>query len=383
MAFVIGIDASRNRSGGAIAHLIGILTECNVKEHDIKEIHIWSHRSLLDKLPNVVWLIKHNPISLEMSLLHQLIWQAFSFSKELKLAGCDILFSTSATSASRFKPMVSLSQDMLCYEPGIMQYFGVSRSRLRLITILFLQNFSFRRSNGVIFLTHYAGKMIQRSCGILNNVSYIPHGIDDKFKQSKIPAKWPKNEKEVIRFIYVSNTEIYKHQWVVVKALSLLRKKGHNLSLTLVGSSNEPARSMTLNAIRESNLNANFVEQLEFLPHNKLPDLLLKSNIFIFASSCENMPITLLEAMATGLPIASSNRGPMPEILQDGGVYFDPEDEVSIANAGEALITSKNLRLISAEKARTLSLQYSWQRCSYETFSYISKIYHGTTKARK
>ena len=95
------------------------------------------------------------------------------------------------------------------------------------------------------------------------------------------------------------------------------------------------------------------------------------------------MPITLLEAMATGLPIASSNRGPMPEILQDGGVYFDPEDQVSIANAGEALITSKNLRLISAEKARTLSLQYSWQRCSYETFSYISKIYHGTTKARK
>ena len=138
MAFVIGIDASRNRSGGAIAHLIGILTECNVKEHDIKEIHIWSHRSLLDKLPNVVWLIKHNPISLEMSLSHQLIWQAFSFSKELKLAGCDILFSTSATSVSRFKPMVSLSQDMLCYEPGIMQYFGVSRSRLRLITILFL-----------------------------------------------------------------------------------------------------------------------------------------------------------------------------------------------------------------------------------------------------
>ena len=176
---------------------------------------------------------------------------------------------------------------------------------------------------------------------------------------------------------------MYKHQWVVVKALSLLRKKGHNLSLTLVGSSNEPARSMTLNAIRESNLNANFVEQLEFLPHDKLPDLLLKSNVFIFASSCENMPITLLEAMATGLPIASSNRGPMPEILQDGGVYFDPEDEVSIANAGEALITSKNLRLISAEKARTLSLQYSWQRCSYETFSYISKIYHSATKARK
>ena len=50
-----------------------------------------------------------------------------------------------------------------------------------------------------------------------------------------------------------------------------------------------------------------------------MPEYLSKSNIFIFASSCENMPITLIEGMASGLPIACSDRGPMPEVLQDGG----------------------------------------------------------------
>ena len=34
--------------------------------------------------------------------------------------------------------------------------------------------------------------------------------------------------------------------------------------------------------------------------------------------------------MATGKPIASSNRGPMPEVLSDGGFYFDPEKFSSI-----------------------------------------------------
>ena len=35
------------------------------------------------------------------------------------------------------------------------------------------------------------------------------------------------------------------------------------------------------------------------------------------------MPNTLVEAMASGLPIACSDRGPMPEVLGDGGVLFD------------------------------------------------------------
>ena len=40
---VIGIDASRNRSGGAIAHLVGILSEGNPLIFGISEVHLWCH----------------------------------------------------------------------------------------------------------------------------------------------------------------------------------------------------------------------------------------------------------------------------------------------------------------------------------------------------
>ena len=50
----------------------------------------------------------------------------------------------------------------------------------------------------------------------------------------------------------------------------------------------------------------------------------------IFASSCESSSCVLIENMASGLPIACSNRGPMPEVLKDGGVYFDPEKPIDI-----------------------------------------------------
>ena len=44
---------------------------------------------------------------------------------------------------------------------------------------------------------------------------------------------------------------------------------------------------------------------------------------------------TLIESTCVGLPIACSNRGPMPEVLEDGGVYFDPENTQSIKRSIE------------------------------------------------
>ncbi|MDO8344186.1 MAG: glycosyltransferase [Cellvibrio sp.] len=191
MPLVLGIDASRNRSGGAQAHLIGILTEGDPLAHGIGEIHLWAFRSLLDAIPDRHWLIKHSAEELEMSLPKQLYWQAVRLPREIAENGCDILFTTDASTLCRFAPMIVLSQDMLSYEPGVMKYFGYSKARLRLIAILFLQNRAFRFADGVIFLTKYAAKIIQKSCGPLSRVAFIPHGVGSNFKLTQIIRGWP------------------------------------------------------------------------------------------------------------------------------------------------------------------------------------------------
>ena len=43
MGLVVGIDASRNRSGGAKAHLLGIIKDSNPRAHGIEEVHVWSY----------------------------------------------------------------------------------------------------------------------------------------------------------------------------------------------------------------------------------------------------------------------------------------------------------------------------------------------------
>jgi glycosyltransferase involved in cell wall biosynthesis len=97
-------------------------------------------------------------------------------------------------------------------------------------------------------------------------------------------------------------------------------------------------------------------------------------DVFVFASSCENMPNILVEAMSSGLPIACTRRGPMPEILGDAGVYFDPEEVDDIAAAIRRLADDATLRFDLGARAYELSKAYSWDRCARATFGFLEEI---------
>ena len=127
--------------------------------------------------------------------------------------------------------------------------------------------------------------------------------------------------------------------------------------------------------IRKNTSLGEFVHYYGELSHNETLNWYGNVDLFTFPSSCETFGISLLEAMASGLPIACSDRGPMPEILQDAGIYFNPEDPDSIAASLSLLIQDESLRKNLGSKALTLSLAYSWERCAHDTFSFLSSVY--------
>ena len=178
--------------------------------------------------------------------------------------------------------------------------------------------------------------------------------------------------------MYVSNVAPYKHQWNVVHGVSNLRNKGFDVRLTLTGGGHADSLSGSQRkldeALEECDPNRNFVKTLGYVNQSDLPQLLRSADIFVFASSCENMPNTLIEAMSVGLPIACSDRGPMPEVLKQSGVYFNPDIPLSISNAIESYLKDELLVYNNANNANLLSRNYSWERCSNETFSFLRKV---------
>lgn len=372
---IVGIDASRNRSGGAIAHLLGILNGFE-KETGIKHVHVWAYKDLLERVPEKEWLSKHHHDYLDKSLAHQLWWQTFMLKNQAHSLRCDIIFATDASTTCNFNPLVVLSQDLLCYEPGVMQTYRWGKARLRLEIIKRIQDNAFRRAKGVLFLTEYARSLIQSSYDLIPNSAIVPHGIDDSFRRRDLigfTANW-KCPSE-IRCIYVSNADFYKHPWNVVRAIKRLRNRGLPVKLTLIGGGHGAPQELLEETISACE-GESWVKQLAFLPHSQLHLHLAESDIFVFASSCENLPVTLLEGMAFGLPIACSNRGPMPEVLGDAGEYFDPLVPTSIEDALLRLIQSPERRFLLAKSAQKRSESYTWERCSQQTFRFIANTYN-------
>lgn len=369
---ILGIDASRGRSGGAVAHLVGILSESDPIKFGITEIHVWSYRALLDKLPERGWLIKHNPPELERSLFRQIWWQRYLLPAQFSRLQCDALLNIDAGTFTSIKSCITMSRDMLSFEPGEIQRYGFSIARIRLWLLRYLQLNSLKTSAGAIFLTQHAHKVISEIGGEILNSTVIPHGLNEFFRGKSYERNYESVNLNSIRLIYVSNTAWYKHQWNVVRAVALLRKKLNlDLSIKLIGGGSGKPQKMLTKTVNEVDSHRRFVNLVDFIPHSSILEEIERADIFIFASSCENMPNTLLEGMATGIPIACSNRGPMPEVLQDAGVYFDPENVESIAHAIQSLMSNPEEVKMLGVRAQELSRQYTWERTGNSTWQFF------------
>jgi glycosyltransferase involved in cell wall biosynthesis len=203
----------------------------------------------------------------------------------------------------------------------------------------------------------------------------IPHGVSERFRASPGEQKTLSaySKEEPFKLLYVSTIDAYKHQWHVAEAVSILVRNGLPVNLELVGHAHAPSLKRLEKVVRRLKAQ-DYIHYRGPVPHADLPAIYAGSDAFIFASSCENLPNTLLEAMSAGLPIACSNKSPMPEILGAGGIYFDPEDPEEIASALQRLIVSPTDREKYAAAASERVRPYTWERCAEETFSFLRKI---------
>lgn len=373
----IGIDASNLRAGGGVTHLVELLNAADPKTHGFSEIVVWSGAETLSAIEARPWLNKvHDPL-LDRSLIHRVFWQRFRLKKLAHLSGCDVVFSPGGSDVSDFRPLITMSRNLLPFEWREIRRYGFTWKGLKLLLLRYVQIRTYVKSDGLIFLTQYAHdtvmKVMPRSP---RRTVTIPHGIATRFMQPpRLLRRFEEfSESSPCRLLYVSVVELYKHQWHVVEAVAQLHAAGIPLVIDLVGSTG-PGMARLRAALRRTPRAGEFVRYLGPMPYRRLHELYLEADINLFASSCENMPNILVEGMAAGLPIACSNRGPMPEVLGNAGVYFDPERPADIAVALRMLIESSDLRTEKAAMAFRRAQQYSWVRCANDTFRFLAEVY--------
>jgi glycosyltransferase involved in cell wall biosynthesis len=373
--YTIGIDATNLRAGGGVTHLMELLRAAQPAEHGIDHIVVWGGKPTLKALEAQPWLSKRNPSALDKGLLQRTLWQRYRLSQAVRDEGCDVLFVPGGSYAGNFHPVVTMSQNLLPFEMPELLRYGWTLFTLKLLLLRLTQLCSFRKADGVIFLTEYARDVVLRVTGKLRGQTcVVPHGLNPRFnkapKLQRAIAEY--DDAHPYRVLYVSIIDQYKHQWHVVEAVAALRQKGFPVVLDLVGPANPPALKRLNEVIGRLDINRDWVHYHGAIPFNELHLRYAQADLGLFASSCENMPNILLETMASGLPIACSNRGPMPEVLGNGGVYFDPENTRDITTALRKLIASPQLRMELAQVSYQNSKKYSWQHCGVSTFQFLA-----------
>lgn len=373
----IGIDASNLNMGGGRSHIINILENYNPNNHNIEKITIYGTEDLLEKLPAYNWLEKKSHSYLNRGLLYRYIW-LFFLSKSIFKKDCDILFNPSGLYIGLFKPYVTMSRNMMLFDKKqLNSQKGLLRIKLWLSRQMNIH--SIKRSTGVIFISEYAKSFISKELKIEDkDVCKINHGISDRFRISPQQRVFSNFELKKIKLLYVSHVYSYKHPWNVVKAVQKLKEQGFNVSLDLVGGGDINDINHLHKVINESDPLGEYIKYQGNQPYNIIHNYYKNADIFVYASTCENMPNILLEAMSASLPIACSEAQPMPEFLENAGEYFNAKDVSSIVLAIKNLVLSEQIRIEKGSKSFELSLKYNWEKTSFKTFEFIEKVFNSS-----
>jgi len=159
-------------------------------------------------------------------------------------------------------------------------------------------------------------------------------------------------------FFYPAVTFPHKNHETVIRALEILkRERGRSVDVYFSGTSTDFRGQLEKLALGLQM--AGQVHYLGFVETDELQALYRKATAMVFASKFEGFGLPIFESFHARLPVISSNATVLPEVAQDGALYFDPGSPAQLAEHMNAVLTDEKLRGSLAEKGANVLSRYS------------------------
>jgi glycosyltransferase involved in cell wall biosynthesis len=176
-------------------------------------------------------------------------------------------------------------------------------------------------------------------------------------------------------FCFVGTLEPRKNLIRLVEAYADLRKRNaalENIPLILAGKKGWKSEAI-FKTISANGLEAS-VRYLGYISGAEKIGLIRGAQAFVFPSSYEGFGLPVLEALALGTPVLTSNQSSLPEVTGDAAELIDPESTEAIAKGIERVLFDeplrKRLRTQGIEQAR----KFSWEKVALQTIALYEKI---------
>jgi glycosyltransferase involved in cell wall biosynthesis len=285
-------------------------------------------------------------------------------------AGVDLVHSLASTAPvrGRFRRVVTVHDLNYLTHPDA--HFGFRSLGMRVLVPL-----AVRRSHRVIVPSESTRRdLVKRLGADPTRIDVVEEGIGQPSRsEARLPEELHAENRPIV--LSISAKRPHKNLRRLIAALAALSADARPL-LVLPGYHTPHEAELQEDAARLGV--ADDVRFLGWVSEQELEGLYAAASCVVFPSLSEGFGLPVLEAMARGVPVATSHRTSLAEVAGDAALLFDPEDDGSIATAIKRLLRDPQLAERLRIAGREHAARFSWEKAGEETVACYRRALAGS-----
>ncbi|MEO0526264.1 MAG: glycosyltransferase family 1 protein [Bacteroidota bacterium] len=308
-------------------------------------------------------------------------WEQIALPKAALAEKCDVLHCTSNTGPLFSKvPLITTLHDIIYLES--ISLFKKEGSWYQKLGNMYRRWFVpgvIKRSKKVITVSNYEKHRINNYFGFTDNrLAAVYNGVGEHFKKITHPATLEKIKEEYRLpahfFFFLGNTDPKKNTKGVLEAFAIFNAFYPGKYKLVMLDYDETALQKLLADIGRPEIRES-IHLLGYVPNEILPAIISQCTIFLYPSLRESFGIPILEGMACGVPVVTSNTSSMPEIAgEDAALIVDPFNPNEISAAMQTLVEDKLLANVLIEKGIARAKHFSWETMAQNVLELYEEV---------
>ena len=222
------------------------------------------------------------------------------------------------------------------------------------------------RASRIITLSEYTASQVVLHCGVeRSRIRVVPGGV----WPAAPPATDEESRRERATLLMVGVIDNRKNVVNALRALQLLPPRYRLVLAGGNGFGSEAVHDFIVSQGLEER-----VKVLGYVASEALAVLYGSASALLFPSLEEGFGFPVLEAMARGLPVVTSNASSLPEVGGDAALYVDPRDPHSIAREAARAVEDPDLRREMIRKGLLRTREFTWERTARETLRVYQEL---------
>ena len=251
-----------------------------------------------------------------------------------------------------------------CYDLEPLRHPELFPRRLVWYSRLFAR--TLRRADRVVTISHATAADVAALAGVPADRIVVTHlGVDAGFRPmpaeevARVRARYALPDRFVC---YVGNTMPHKNLERAVQAMARVQHGCGPVPFVIAGAADRYRPSVAAAAAR-----CGLGDGVRFIgrvPDADLAGLLSAAAVFLYPSLYEGFGLPVLEALACGCPVVTSNRASLPEVVGDAARVCDPLDVSALADAVASLLTDAGEAAALRRAGPARAATFTWTRCA-------------------